>query len=232
MELAKYPHKAAEDPDHPGAGEHGKDRVALRSSGGEGCGGPELLLRIAVCKIIAGGKSQPVTVVDHIVAYKPPAADKKAGCGNQNTPFQPVFPVNLFLIGGQAAQGKDKDAAEQETVSVQVGHGAKAEPEAKKDAAGHVPIPFHAHQPIIYNGSTAADSHGIIIYINTHEQSLRKNGYQADKEPFAVSFKQFFAGAEDEKYGSGGKAGRDKSGSPQKLLRVCGKNTHYFHEQG
>ena len=98
--------------------------------------------------------------------------------------------------------------------------------------AGDIPIPLHANDPVVYDRRAAADRHGVVIYIDTHEQSLRQNSYQTDKEPFAVSVKQFFAGAEDKEYSSGGKAGRYKPGGPQKMLGVCGENAHDFHKQG
>ncbi len=120
MELPEHTHKTAQDIKHPVSGEHGEDGVALCPSGGEGSGGAELLLCIPVGKVVAGSQPQPVSVVNHIIADKPPSADQEAESRNHKPPFQPVFPVNLLFTVGQAAQGKDKNAAEQKAVSVQI----------------------------------------------------------------------------------------------------------------
>lgn len=108
MELPEHTHKTAQDIKHPVSGEHGEDGVALCPSGGEGSGGAELLLCVPVGKVVAGSQPQPVSVVNHIIADKPPSADQEAESRNHKPRFSQYFQSICFLLSVRQLRVKTK----------------------------------------------------------------------------------------------------------------------------
>ena len=137
--------------------------------------------RIHFRVLVPGAKSQKIAVVQDRAADEPPACNDKGDAACQQSLANHLFPFDLnairFLM--DKALYKDRNATQQEAVSVIVGHSAQTHANAKNPAAAPIPLGLQPFDPGIYDDARRQKCQRIHIHIRMHEHAL---GQEADKE--------------------------------------------------